>query len=142
MIIVNTSELLDKIAHLTTALTRQHHAVSFSMQDNEPSVQFICRGDSDAECHFYADCYCEFELHTPTHKVVQQRRCYLSDLFTFIYSTLHYDGEDSRFIYFMGQVYAFPKQDRTGFIKVRLENGYVFWSWLELSDLELQQVGA
>ena len=135
-------ELLAKIEALITNLTQQMHAVSFSLVNGKVTVDFLCRGTDLAACHFYADCYCEFELHVPKHKEVQQRRCYLSDLFTYNYSLLQYEGEDFRARAYMDWVYAFPEHSRTGFIKTRVENGCVFWSWLELSDLELKQVSA
>ena len=142
MTIVNTSELLDKIAQLTTALTRQQHAASFSITSNDISLDFLCRASTDAECHYYADCYCDFPLHVTTHRVVQQRKCYLDDIFMNMQSNIVYEGKDAMRFLYLSQWLLLPSIPRTSFIKIRVQNETVFWSWLELTDLEQQLTSA
>ena len=136
------AELLEKIEALTTGLTQQMHALSFDIVNGFPVFNFLCRADESAECHFYADCYCEYPMHSKAHRVVEHRRCYLEDVFTEIPEITNYSGADAIRLMFNDNWIRSPSISRTGFIKTQIQNELVLWSWLELSDLELLTASA
>lgn len=132
---VINSPLLNKMANLTTGMVQLRHAVDFALTSNGPRLEFLCRASSTDACRIYPDCSCDNERNKHLHPAIEQKRCWLNEWFTDLEDGAIYDGGADHAVCPRGSNWRLPPVDRAGFIKTRVVNHVVYWSWFELSDL-------